>query len=548
MPSIKFSKKYLIRMIGEEMEDSTLSSYISKLGFEAAEITKDEITVEITPNRPELLDAVGFARAMRYFLHKKKGFSYLVEDAKPAAEIKVERSVSRVRPYISGLVATGLSFDDEMIANLINFTDKLCDVYGRARRKMAIGIHDLNKITGPLTYTLRREGSFRALNAESEKTYAEIIRTTGQGLKYYQAIGEHVGAYPVLEDEKGAIALIPIINSERTRLSHSTKNILVDITGTSEYVIDKFPDVIACSLIDMGAKVGKLSVNYGQISKTFPLMEKRKITINLADAEREIGMKIGASNIISLANKAGYEAYYTGKKVTFEIPEYRTDVLNYQDVVEDIAIAYGYDYINPSPVLTSSPGSLAKSTYTVDRLAMHMVGLGFSEMMNTLLTNEHGNYELMGLHPDKEYIKLKNPKAENLTMLRTWLLPSLLKNVSMSLTEKMPYNLFEIDSAFGIGGDALHEDMRICAVSTDSRANFNDAKAIFLSINSSFAMGLSLSEASHGSFIQGRCAYIKKGGKTVGILGELHPKVLAGFKIEEPTTCLEINLSDTLGI
>ena len=112
----------------------------------------------------------------------------------------------------------------------------------------------------------------------------------------------------------------------------------------------------------------------------------------------------------------------------------------------------------------------------------------------------------------------------------------------------MPYNLFEIDSAFGIDGDALHEDMRICAVSTDSRANFNDVKALFLSINSSFAMGLSLSEASHGSFIQGRCAYIKKGGKTVGILGELHPKVLAGFKIEEPTTCLEINLSDTLGI
>ena len=548
MPSIKFNKKYLISMIGEEMKDDTLSSYISKLGFEAAEITKDEVTVEITPNRPELLDAVGFARAVRYFLHKKKGFSYPVEDIKPMAEIKVERSVSRLRPFISSLIATGLSLDEEKIANLINFTDKLCDVYGRGRRKMAIGIHDLDKIDGMLTYALRREGSLRALNSPSEKTYAEIIKTTDQGLKYSQTLGAHAGAYPVLEDSKGSIALIPIINSERTRLSHSTKNILIDITGTSEYVIDKFPDVLACSLIDMGAKIGRVSVNYGSKSKTFPLMDKQKITINLADAEREIGMKIGASNIISLANKAGYEAYYTGKKVTFEIPEYRTDVLNYQDIVEDIAIAYGYDYINPSPVLTSSPGSLAKSTDTVDRLAAYMVGLGFSEMMNTLLTNEHGNYELMNLHPDKEYIKLKNPKAENLTMLRTWLLPSLLKNVSMSLTEKMPYNLFEIDSAFSISGGALHEDMRICAVSTDSKANFNDAKALFLSIDSAFGMGLSLSAASHGSFIQGRCAYVKKGEKTVGILGELHPKVLSGFKIEEPTTCLEINLSELLGI
>jgi phenylalanyl-tRNA synthetase beta chain len=548
MPSIKFNKKYLISMIGEDMEDDTISSYISKLGFEAAEITEDEITVEITPNRPELLDAVGFARAMRYFLHKKKGFSYSLEDAKPIEEIKVDKSVSRLRPFISGLVATGLSLDEEKITNLINFTDKLCDVYGRGRRKMAIGIHDLDKIEGTLTYAFRSEGSLKALNESSEKTYAEIMKTTDQGLKYSQVLGPHEGIYPVLEDEKGAIALIPIINSERTRLSRSTKNILIDITGTSEYVIDKFPDVLACSLMDMGAKAGRVSVDYGSKSKTFPLMERDKITINLTEIEREIGMKIGASNIISLANKAGYEAYYTGKRVTFEVPEYRTDVLNYQDIVEDIAIAYGYDYINPSPVLTSLPGSLAKSTATIDRLALYMVGLGFSEMMNTLLTNEHSNYGLMNLHPDKEYIKLKNPKAENLTMMRTWLLPSLLKNVSMSLTEKMPYNLFEIDSAFEIGGGALHEDMHICAVSTDSKANFNDAKALFLSINSAFGMGLSLSAASHGSFIQGRSAYIKKGEKTVGMLGEIHPKVLTGFKIEEPTTCLEINLSEVLGI
>ena len=76
LPVISFDKKYLYGLIGEGIDDDKFSEQVSKLGFGVEGISKESVTVELTANRLDLLDAVGLARSLRNFMHKSKRFVY----------------------------------------------------------------------------------------------------------------------------------------------------------------------------------------------------------------------------------------------------------------------------------------------------------------------------------------------------------------------------------------------------------------------------------------------------------------------------------------
>ena len=63
MPVVTFKKKYLFRLVGSKITDKLLATQITKLGLNIEEMNDDEISVEVASNRPDLLSAVGFARA-----------------------------------------------------------------------------------------------------------------------------------------------------------------------------------------------------------------------------------------------------------------------------------------------------------------------------------------------------------------------------------------------------------------------------------------------------------------------------------------------------
>ena len=158
MPVININKKYLYGLIGQKIDDEKLAEYVYKLGFEVESQSEKEAVIEITANRLDLLDAVGLARTIKNFMHKSKRFHYEIENNEPAMTIDVDRSVDKIRPYISGLVALNLELSEEALDNLINFSEKFCETYGRNRRKIAMGFHDMDAIKGSLTY--KASGTF----------------------------------------------------------------------------------------------------------------------------------------------------------------------------------------------------------------------------------------------------------------------------------------------------------------------------------------------------------------------------------------------------
>ena len=274
-------------------------------------------------------------------------------------------------------------------------------------------------------------------------------------------------------------------------------------------------------------------------------MERTVISVPLEQVNRELGVTIGFNNVILLANKMGHEAALVGKNIKVSVPAYRLDVINDQDVVEDIAIAYGYDYIQRTSLPTTSPGSLEEKSKTMKAMSDVMVGLGFSEAINSYLTNEEANFKFMRLK-EQDAIRISNPKSSMATMFRTWLMPSLLKEIALSMHDKMPQRIFEIDMAFGLTSKGPVEGYHLAAVNCDVRVNFNDIKAAFESFANILGLGCKILKGSHPSMIEGRCAELFLGKERVGFIGEIHPEVLLNFGIEEPVTAFEIDLSGWL--
>ena len=545
MVNATFNKKYLFKLLGRTLKDKQLFDQIYKMGLDLEASSAQEMTIDFPANRLDLIEIVGFARALKNFMHKGKVAKYEIKDTAPAAKITVDPSLKDLRPYISAMVVRGIEFDEESLRHLLNFAEKFTFTYGRQRKKMALGLHNLDAMGTELKYEAAGDEEFVALNSKGKMRFSEVLKKTEKGVAYAATIGgASAKSYPVLRDAKGVISLIPIINSERTKVGVSTKNLFVEITGSSKYTVEKSADLFAAIFLDMGARVSRVEVSYKTGAPSLlPRLQSTTMEIPLLAIEGQIGVIIGFNNVISLANKMGYIAGLVAKKIRFWIPPYRLDILNEQDVIEDIAIAYGYDYIQPVPLYAEQVGEYERATIRNRRVSDLMVGLGFSEAMNTHMTNEATSFGEMRLkQSDFDYVRVRDAKMSQITMLRVWLVPSLLRNLGASAHQKMPQRLFELDLTFMVGKIGVEEKYNLAGVITDSKSNFNQVKSVVEEILYDLGAKFEVKENSHSSFIEGRCASVTVNGREIGVFGELHPEVLGKFGIEEPTTAFEIEL------
>ncbi|MGC8479174.1 MAG: phenylalanine--tRNA ligase subunit beta [Candidatus Micrarchaeia archaeon] len=549
MPNVTFELKYLMSLISPSIEKDKLQEIVYNLGLEVEHINDKEITLEVTSNRPDLFSIYGLARAIRNYLHINKKFNYelIKENEKPYLSIIVSQEMKKAKQFISGFVANGITFNDQLLSEVFNFSEKFSDTIGRKRRKAAIGIHDLDKIKGDVKFEFSKDENFSYLNSKNEEKFSYVLKNTEKGREYTQAIPKNNdGRYPVLKDEEGFIAFVPILNSNRTAVTKNTKNVFVEITGSSQDMVERANNLLAITFSEFSDSIKPISIKGNNKIQKMPELVQKYISIPMSQIEYEIGVSIGFNNIISLANKMGYDAALLGRNIRFSIPEYRLDILNEQDIIEDIAIAYGYDYINNIPVPSISKGKFLLHHYLFENISNTLVGMGFSESMSTYLTNESKNFSDMCIKiPDADsYIRLKDSKSTSLSMARTWLLPSLLNVISSSKHEKFPQKVFELDLVFNLNNKKPSESYHIAGVSSGNKQNFNDIKSVVESLLTINNLVFTIEEDSRPTFIEGRCASIIINGVKKGFMGEISPKVLQNFGIDEPTIAFEINLSN----
>ncbi len=530
----------------------SLVDAIPRIGMEVEALSGEEIAIDITPNRPDLLDFTGLVRALKLFSGKTapKDKEYVLQH-EPEIEITVTKNVAKIRPYIAGLAAKGIDLSGERLKYLINFTEKLGDTYGRRRAKFSMGVYDLDSIKGRLTYDASADGRFVPLGLSGEMSFSEIVERHPKGVAYGGAISRdraRRAMMPFLSDGEKILALIPITNSESTKATTETRNIFIDITGTSRNTVMQVANLIACSMVDSGADVYPCRIKYRDAEVVSPELAPREIKIRGIRISKTLGVSIDGNQAISLANRAGYFSAKYGDSILVYVPPYRLDVLNDQDVIEDLAISYGYENISPVPVVGFSDGLAEDLREFTDSAALHMLGIGFSEALNTYLTNERVNFDNM-LRPYRkdDVVGIAYSKTENITMLRTSILPGLLKSLGYSAHERMPQRLFESGSVFRMDKSRLIESSHLAFVSEHSKAYFSEAKGAVISMLGHLGIeNYEIKAFSDPAFIEGRCAQVIAQGKQVAVFGELHPAVLSNFGLEEPVISAEITLIDKI--
>ena len=542
MPVIEVNKNHLLKlcMIPEDELREVLTMIKAPIDEEEGEIWK----LEITPDRPDLLSPEGVARAVKGFLGMESGVpQYSITDTNVVVEVeKVE-----ARPYIACACVLGVKLDDYTIKSLMQLQEKLHETLGRRRKKVAIGLHDLDKVTPPFRYTQvhPEEIVFVPLGKSERMSLDEILKSHEKGIEYAYCL-ENFEKYPVILDKYGEVlSFPPIINGELTKVTEATKNLFIDVTGTDRQAVEKALNIILSSLAETNAKIGKVKVG----EKVYPDLSTEVFEVKVESVDRLLGLGLKEHEIAEILKRMRYSVVeLKGGVIKILVPPYRVDILHEVDLIEDVAIGYGIN--NMSPVLPKLPttGKKHEKEKISEKIREIMTGFEMQEIFSFILSNKEKQFSKMNVK-EQECIEIANPVSSEYSICRTWLLPCLMEFLSENTHNKYPQKIFEIGDCVVLDKNAetgAREVRKLaCAIAHD-KANLTEIKSIVEALAKEFNVSLVIKPFKHESFIPTRCGEIYINGKSNGYFGEIHPRVLENWKIEKPVIAFEMKIDELI--
>jgi phenylalanyl-tRNA synthetase beta chain len=555
VPTIDLDYAEFEKMLGMNM-NKDLEKINEVLAFAKGEVKLfDEKTstmsVEIKDtNRADLWSIEGLVRTLRLLLGLDKGLKQYVA-GRSVAEAYVDRRLKNIRPYIGCSITKNVRLTDPIIRAIMQLQDKLDHTLGRDRRRTSIGLYDFDLTNPPFNYTVAKptEVSFVPLGFDKEMNLKEILKQHPKGLEYGPIVSGHP-VYPILLDnEKKVLSFPPIINSnDLGRVTEETSNILVEVTGTVHETVLNTLKMVTLSLIDRGGKAYSATVHYPHDNLTVvtPSFETDRMNLDIEYANRVLDLHLAAKQIAELLVKAGFGVEKLGKdKMTVQIPCYRIDIMHPIDLVEDVAIAYGYNNIKPFWRKLPTKGGARPEQGFLDVTRELMVGLGFQEILTYAITNPENLFKKMNIRKQK-IVEIANPKVQTLTCLRSWILPSLMEFLSYNLHIEHPQKIFELGQVTVLDEKAetrTRDDDTLAAAVSHASANFTEIKSALDALFMNIGIQWQIKETKHPSFTDGRVGTAIVDRTEVGILGEVHPKVLEMWTLENPVAAFELNMN-----
>ncbi|RKD93997.1 phenylalanine--tRNA ligase subunit beta [Halopiger aswanensis] len=567
MPTVDIDPDELRDLTGrEEKGDEELKEDLFGLGLEFEGRTEDgAFELEFAPDRLDRLSVEGVARSLRYQYGDARGV-HVPSTNNADWTIEVDESVPDERPYVTGAVIRDVDLDEESLESLIQLQEKLHATMGRKRAKGAIGIHDLTMLKGsPATEgnpTIEYVGlepdedTFVPLDSDQEMTPAEVLEEHQTGQTYADLVSEYE-RYPAIYDDLGLFSFPPVINGRRTEVSTDSRDLFVEMTGTDQWTIDKMLNIVCYALAGRGATLEEVNVEYPDHEIVRPDLSTKTKTVAHDRIETILGIDLDPEEVIDLAERSGLEAEREESEdgdLVYEVtvPPYRVDVLHPLDVIDDLGRAYGFNDLEPRYPDVGTVGGRHERSRLERSVREQLVGLGFEDLLNFHMINEAENYERLDIEPGTdvygagEPATIKEPYSEDFTMLRTWVTPSLLMVLERNTHRAYPQDLAEIGFTAEVDeseNTGVAERRRVGAVLASHEAGYEDAKARLQALCRRFDVDLETPPTEHPTFISGRTASVVIDGEEVGVIGEVHPKVLVEHDLEVPIAGFEFDLA-----
>jgi len=539
----------LLSLIGKKISVEKLEETLFLVKAEVEKVEGNVIEIEVNPDRQDMLSTEGIARAARSFLSLETGLrKYRVK--KSGKQIRVKPGLIRIRPFISCSIVKDVRVDDELIKEYMHLQEALTATHGRNRSKASIGLYVYDDIDFPVIYAPvePKKIKFVPLGGEIEMDGPTILSKHEKGVEYGSIIESHK-KWPLLYESSGLVlSLPPIINSnDLGRITTETKNLFLEVTGTHLPTVDQALNIMTASLADRGGKIESVSVVYpdGSIDET-PDFTPELMTISIDDINALTGLDLSGAEIIEALRKMGYGAkLIKTKEVRVEIPGYRVDILHPVDVMEDIAMGYGFDRIEPAMPQTMTTGKANPVTRFKNKVRDLMVGVGYQEVMNYIMSSPDLLKDKM--LRSRPVVTTGNPKSRDYSVLRNSLLPVLLDFAAQNQHADYPQKLFEVGD-IAIPDELMETRIQqiptVSGVLIDTSVNITELATDigFLLRNLGLDGAFSYSEREDPTFIPGRAADILKTGEPIGMFGEIAPEVLTNLDLKMPVVAFEIYL------
>jgi phenylalanyl-tRNA synthetase beta chain len=547
MPTITLERSRFSRFVGRDLSVEEMAKWLPWLGTDTEEIGSDYVKIEYNPNRVDFSSYGGVARAFQGLMGWETGMPKY-EVKKGNIVLSVDRSVADVRPYVVAAAVRNLKIDLGTFKELIDMQEDLHWMVGRDRKKASIGVHNLDAVEPPFSYVTcaPNEIKFVPLDKAVEMTPQEILEKHEKGVAYKSEV-DWASRYPLIVDKLGRVlSFPPIINGELTRVDETTRNLFIDITGTEPNAISRSLNVLVTALSDMGGTIESVSVQYGDYTLVAPDLTPQKMKLRVNYANELLGLKLSTSKAVEALRKSRFDARKAERGVLeVTIPAYRIDILHEIDLVEEVAIGYGYYRLKPSKPATVTTGREHRVSEVANDVRQIMVGLGFVEALNFVLANKVDHYQKMR-RKTEGLVRLANPVSIEYSIIRNDLLPCLMRNLADNKHQAFPQQMFEVSDVIKLNKTAetrTERKLHAAAVSSHPTANFTDMKSILEALLMNLGLkNWTVKEAKYPSFLEGRAATIYIKGIELGIVGEVHPEVLNNFELENPTSAFEIDL------
>jgi len=503
--------------------------------------------------------------------------------------------VKQLREYVVCAVLKNVTFTPQSYNSFIDFQEKLHSGLARRRTLASVGTHDLDKLGGctAFRYTskTRDEIQFVPLNQ------SRVLDCSGNGLEQFYKDDRHISKYvplvsqlpryPVVLDDKGAImSLPPIINSDFSKISLETKNIFIETTAPDHHKASVLVNQIVCAFSSYCAEpftVEAVRVEYADREEITPKLEEREMTLDVPTVNRRVGIDLkGSADCAALLNKMFlYADALDEKTVRVGIPACRSDVLHPCDLVEDVAIAFGYENMTLTETPTRSNGSQTAVNKLGHLLRLEVSNAGYTEVLTFSLCSRDEAFRNLGREDRDVAVHIANPQTVEFQVCRPSLLPGLLKTLQASKSNPLPLKLFEVSDVVlldnGANFPAVAEEGHPAAYNkcggrnrrhfgalhcTAEGSGFEDVHGLVeyvmmkigvpqhpdggTAVEEDGGEYFYLREGGDGAFFPGRAMDVvlkRKGGEaTIGHLGALHPNTLKAFEIPFSCSYCEINV------
>ena len=560
MPTISVSCADLEHLVGRPMDANEVESWLPIVKGELKDHNPatGELRIEVRDsNRPDLWCCEGIARQIRIKLAgSAPAYACFKPALRPKRRLVVEPGLEQVRPYVAACAAVGCSVTDEGLIQLIQTQEKLADIFGRKRRSVSIGLYRLQRIAFPVTYALVNpdEVRFTPLGFEEEITLREILAVHPKGIEYGSILDGKPGV-PLLRDAHGRVlSFPPIINSRDIgEVQVGDKELLVEVTGTDLRMVLLALNILAVNLADRGAAIEPVEIFYPQATEIGKRVRTphdlgRTRSLPLTAVQSALGQPLPAGQVRDALLAYGYQAKLSRDGISVKLPPYRNDMMHDVDVVEDVAISLGYDRFELMMPSQFTVGGLSRLEQVSDRVRELMVGIGFQEVISNVITSRQELVERMRLAGSDmdQVVEIDNVMSQNYSCLRQWMTPSLLRVESASTRAFYPHRLFEVgevavpDPGEEFGSRTM---MILGALIAHATANFSEVHSCLDLLLFYLNLPYSLEPNCHPSFLEGRSGWITSQGRSIGLIGELHPEVLEQWQVGMPTVVFELEVN-----